>query len=100
MGKIINVDPQKLEAAATSIDTQVADYDKNYKQLFSEVDAMAAAWQGVDNLAFVNQIKGFEDDFKAMSAVMTQYSEFLKASAKAYRGTRDNVVEQAKKLRN
>ena len=100
MARSITVDPQKLEAAATAIDNQSADYEKSYRQLFTEVDSMAAAWQGADNLAFTNQIKGFEDDFKAVVSLMKQYSEFLKTSAKTYRQTQDEVVTQAKKLVN
>jgi len=100
MAKSITVDPQKLETTATAIDNQAADYEKSFGLLFSEVDAMATAWQGADNLAFTNQIKGFEDDFKAMASLMKQYSEFLKTSAKTYRTTQSDVASQAGKLVN
>jgi WXG100 family type VII secretion target len=100
MARDITVDPQKLETAATAIDNQAADYEKSFRLLFSEVDAMATAWQGVDNLAFTNQIKGYEDDFKAMASLMKQYSEFLKSSAKTYKETQNEIVGQAKKLMN
>jgi WXG100 family type VII secretion target len=100
MARSITVDPQKLETAASSMDTQSADYEKVYRQLFSEVDGMAAAWQGVDNIAFTTQIKGFMDDFQAMVALMKQYSEFLKTSAKTYRATQSDIVNQSKRLTN
>jgi len=100
MARTITVDPQKLESVAAAIDTQAADYEKNFRMLFTEVDSMAIAWQGVDNLAFTNQIKGFEDDFKSMTAIMKQYAEFLKTSAKTYQSTQNEVVNQAKKLSN
>ena len=100
MAKSITVDPQKLETAATTMDTQSADYEKVYKQLFNEIDGMAAAWQGTDNIAFTTQIKGFMDDFQGMVSLLQQYSEFLKTSAKTYRGTQNEIVNQAKRLTN
>lgn len=94
------VDPAKLEAAAQQMDAQAADYEKLYQQLFNEVDGMGAAWQGADNIAFVNQIKGFNDDFQKMVALMRQYSEFLRTSAKTYRETQNEIINQAKRLTN
>ena len=100
MSRTIIVDPAKLESAAGKMDAQAADYESIYKQLYSEVDGMAAAWQGKDNIAFTNQIKGFEDDFQKMVALMREYSEFLKKSAVAYRTTQDEIVAGAKRLTN
>lgn len=100
MARSITVDPAKLENAASKIDQQSADYERVYKQLFSEVDGMGAAWQGADNIAFVNQIKGFMDDFQQMTALMRQYSEFLNVSAKTYRNTQNEIVSAAKRLTN
>ena len=48
------------------MDVQASEYERQYNQLFSEVDGMGAAWQGADNVAFVTQIKGFMDDFQQM----------------------------------
>lgn len=100
MARTIMVDPAKLEAAAQQMDAQAADYEKLYQQLFNEVDGMGAAWQGADNIAFVNQIKGFNDDFQKMVALMRQYSEFLRTSAKTYRETQNEIINQAKRLTN
>jgi WXG100 family type VII secretion target len=100
MARTIIVDPAKLEAAAQKIDGQASDYERQYKQLFSEIDGMAAAWQGADNMAFVAQIKGFMDDFQKMTAFMKQYAEFLKLSAKTYKDTQNETINQAKRLTN
>lgn len=100
MARSIMVDPAKLESAAQKMDAQTADYERQYNQLFSEVDGMGAAWQGADNMAFVTQIKGFMDDFQKMKTLMQQYSEFLKNSAKIYRGTQEDIINQAKTLPN
>ncbi|ADU31794.1 WXG100 family type VII secretion target [Evansella cellulosilytica] len=100
MARSITVDPAKLETASTRIDQQAADYERLYRQLFTEVDGMGAAWQGVDNVAFVNQIKGFTDDFERMTKLMRDYSEYLKMSAKTYRETQTEIANQAKRLTN
>lgn len=100
MGNKIVVDPAKLEAAAAKIEERVADYKKTYTQLFSEVDAMSANWQGTDNVAYTTQIKGFQDDFTKMSNLMTEYATFLKNSATSYKTTQSNVESAAKKLTN
>ena len=100
MSMIIEVDPAKMEAAAIQIDSQASEYERQYNQLFNEVDAMGAAWQGADNIAYVTQIKGFMDDFQQMATLMKQYSEFLKSSAKAYRAVQEDRIAQAKNLTN
>lgn len=100
MARTIVVDPAKLSAASTSIIAQAADYEKQYKLLFSDVDGMGAAWQGTDNLAFVNQIKGFMDDFQQMTNLMRQYADFLAHSAKTYTQAQNDTVAGAKRLTN
>ena len=100
MGKSITVDPAILQTASQKIDGKAAEYEKLYRQLFSEIEAMGAAWQGVDNTAFVNQIKGFQDDFQKMVAVMKEYSEFLKSSADFYKRAQEDTVNCARKLVN
>jgi WXG100 family type VII secretion target len=100
MSRSITVDPAKLDSAAAKVDQQSADYERVYKALFNEIEGMQAAWQGADNLAYVSQIKGFMDDFNQMSALMKQYSEFLKVSARTYRETQNEVISAAKRLTN
>lgn len=100
MARTIVVDPNELVKTAEKNDAQAADYERQYNQLFSEVDGMGAAWQGVDNQAFVTQIKGFMDDFQKMTALMKKYSEFLRFSAKTYKYTQNETINQAKRLTN
>lgn len=100
MSRSIMVTPEKLEQAAAQIEQMKADYNRIYMQLFSEVDGMGAAWQGADNQAFVNQIKGFMDDFQKMENLMQEYADFLKMSAKTYRNTQNEIINAAKRLTN
>ncbi|WP_373481753.1 WXG100 family type VII secretion target [Acetobacterium sp.] len=100
MSRAISVQPSVLKKTADSLNQGVAEYEKIYKQLFSEVDGMGAAWQGIDNLAFVNQIKGFMEDFQKMGSLMKKYSQFLTDSAKTYESAQNEIVSGAKRLTN
>ena len=96
----ILVTPEQLESAAAKIEGLAADYQSQYNALYAKTDAMVSTWQGDDNVAFVNQINGFKDDLTKMYNLMNQYASFLRASAKAYRTTQEQVVAQAKSLVN
>lgn len=100
MARTIQVTPEQLESTAGRIESLAADYKTQYDQLYSETNAMASTWSGKDNVAFVNQIDGFKDDFAKMHALMLNYADFLRKSAKAYRDTQDTVVSEARKLVN
>ena len=65
-----------------------------------KIEALKNCWDGSDNLAYVDQVKGFEDDFKKMAKEMENYSKFLKDSANTYRSTQQRIAQNAKKLQN
>jgi len=98
--KSIYVLPSHLEGVAKSVDSNNQEYQRLFKKLYSDVDNISAVWQGEDNLAFVNQIKGFLDDFNRMSQIMNQYSDFLRNSARSYRDCQSQLVQQVKSLTN
>lgn len=98
MARTIMVTFDDLERAAKQIENLAGDYQTQYNALFSETEAMAATWQGKDNIAYISQIEGFKDDFKKMYDLMISYSDFLKQSANQYRKSQEHVTEQAKKL--
>ena len=100
MTRTIQVTPEQLESTAGRIESLAADYKAQYDQLYSETNAMASTWSGTDNVAFVQQIDGFKDDFAKMHTLMLNYADFLRKSAKAYRDTQDTVVSEARKLVN
>lgn len=100
MARNIQVTPEQLESAAGRIEGLAADYKTQYDALYSETNAMASTWSGKDNVAFVDQIAGFKDDFEKMHTLMLNYADFLRKSAKAYRETQDTVVSEARKLVN
>ena len=100
MARTIQVTPEQMETTAGRIESLAADYKAQYDQLYSETNAMASTWSGKDNVAFVQQIDGFKDDFAKMHTLMLNYADFLRKSAKAYRDTQDTVVSEARKLVN
>lgn len=94
----IMVEPDRLETVAGSIETANGEYDRTYQAIYTEVDRMSSSWQGKDNTAFTNQIKAFEDDLRQISIIMSQYADFLRNSARAYRETQDEIYAQANRL--
>lgn len=94
----ITVEPEQLEASASRMDDSNQSYQRIYAQLFESVDTMKAAWEGKDNTAFSTQIRKFEGDFRELSVLCTQYSEFLRNSARAYREMQDDLAGQASHL--
>lgn len=95
--KII-VDPARLEQTAAVIDRKTQEYEQCYRQLFQDIDQMQSVWKGRDNQAYTIAIKDFYHDFQKMSALMNQYAGFLKMSAKAYRNTQEERMQQAKAM--
>lgn len=96
--RTITVEPSTLESCAARMEEENQDYQSAYRQLFEAVDTMKAAWQGKDNTAFSNQIYKFESDFKEIFLLCSQYSEFLRNSARAYREMQDDLASQASRL--
>lgn len=100
MARTIQVTPEQLVSAAGRIENLAADYKAQYDTLYKETDAMASTWNGKDNVAFVNQLAGFRDDFENMNKLMNNYADFLRKSAQAYQDTQNAVVSEAQKLVN
>ena len=100
MTRAIKVNPAQLNSTAAQVDSATAEYRKLYNKLYSDVDAMKAAWQGVDNQTFTSQIEGFRQDFEQMAKLMDEYSVFLKQAAKTYTQAQDDTVSAARRLTN
>jgi WXG100 family type VII secretion target len=97
MRKII-VEPELLDACAVRMDQENQDYQRAFTQLFESVNEVKGSWSGKDNAVFSAQIGKFEGDFRQMSILCTQYAEFLRNSARAYRQTQDELTSQAAHL--
>ncbi len=99
MNNLIDVDPSRLEDTATRVESADLDYQRLYASLYSEVDRLDGNWGGKDNKAFSGKIRSYEEDFRQISIIMRQYSEFLRASARAYRETQEELANCANRLR-
>ena len=94
----IYVDPSQLDSAASRIESQNQEYERIYNSLYSEVGKMYANWQGKDNLEFTNRVMAFKGDFRQISMILSQYAQFLRNSARAYRETQDELYSSASRL--
>ena len=97
MRRII-VEPDQLLSCADRMEQTNQDYVRSFTELFAVVDALAAGWKGKDNTAFTNRISKFNGDFKQLSLLCGQYTEFLRNSARAYKETQDELESQAGQL--
>lgn len=100
MARTIQVTPGQLRTAATKIEGLVTDYEGLYKALYEKTNSLVSTWSGKDNVAFVERIGGFKDDFEKMAKLMRDYADFLVKSADAYEETQTAVVTSANKLVN
>lgn len=96
----ISVEPQQIEQSSNRMEEQCITYEKAYRELYQCVENMQNVWKGKDNLAFVNQIEGFQGDFVMMLRLMRQYIEFLRNSAASYRNAQEDRVAKARALTN
>lgn len=94
----ITVTPEELETCASRMEEDNQSYQNHCSKLFSEVDTLGTVWQGKDNLAFVSQISGFQNDFHQISLLCSEYSDFLRNSAASYRSTSEELADQAMRL--
>ncbi len=99
MNNLINVDPSRLEDTASRVEAADGDYQRLYQSLYSEVDKLSGSWGGKDNTAFNGRIKSYEEDFRQISIIVRQYADFLRASARAYRETQDELANAANRLK-
>lgn len=90
----IYVEPEQLKSCAARMESENQDYLRALNALFMTVDNLANAWKGKDNLRYTSEIGKFEDDFRRLSVLCSQYSDFLRASASAYEETQDELTEQ------
>lgn len=99
MAEIIKVNPAKLRSTSGQISGLAADYKGLYTRLYAEADGMKSSWDAADNVAYIKRIKEFEEDFRAMHALMMDYVDYLEQSAAAYEKTQEDVITQAGRLR-
>lgn len=101
MGKTISVASfEDMAKASQRLQALSESYTQIYTQLMQDANTMGSAWEGADNLAFVEQINGFTEELKAMAAKLTAASQALEKQRANYVARQDNNITQVKKLAN
>ena len=101
MGKTISVTSfEDMAKAAQRLQSLSETYTEIYTQLMQEANTMGAAWEGADNLAFVEQINGFTEELKAMAAKLSLASQALDKQRANYVARQEHNITEVKKLIN
>ncbi len=100
MGKKIRVTPEELDKASQKLSGLSDDYSEIYAQLLQQAQTMGEAWEGEDNLAFVDQINGFCEELKSMAQKLKLASETIFKQKMNYSNRQDTNITQARKLTN
>ena len=101
MGKTISVASfEDMAKASQKLQTLSESYTEIYTQLMQEANTLGTAWEGADNLAFVEQINGFTEELKAMAPKISTASQALAKQRENYIARQDNNITQVKKLVN
>ena len=101
MGKTIMVTSfEDMAKAARKLETVSQTYTDIYKRLLGCADTMGSAWEGADNIAFVNQIKGCTDRLKMMAAMLSTAGQVIDKQRENLKARQESNIVQAKKLSN
>ena len=100
MGTIIRATPEEMEKAASKIESLANDYKARYNRFYSVVDDMQNGWKGADAKAFVERVKGFNDDFTKMYKLMNEYASYLRKVADSYRRAQQQHIDSANRMTN
>lgn len=97
-GKKIRVTPSELMAVSNKLSSIAENYTSIYTQLMQQAQSMGAAWEGADNLAFVEQITGFCEELKSMADKINSASSALQTQAQNYENRQNDNIAQVRKL--
>lgn len=100
MGKKVRVTPEELDSASKKLGEFSDTYTDIYSQLMQEAGTMGEAWEGEDNLAFVQQINGFCEELKAMAAKLKTAADALHQQKVNYAARQEANITEVKKLTN
>ncbi len=96
----LRVTPEELGKVASKLSEFSKSYEDIYKQLLQQASTMGEAWEGEDNVAFVDQITGFTQELKAMADKLQLASDALKQQQTNYANTQETLTSSVKKLKN
>ena len=94
----ISVDYSEVYQASVYVKNKAEDYNDLILNLYKKVEQMQSIWQGVDHLAFQNQLEEFRPALNEMFQIILEYSKVLKQTASVYEQLQQDRVAQAKLL--
>ena len=94
----ISVDYSEVYQASVYVKNKAEDYNDLILNLYKKVEQMQSIWQGVDHLAFQNQLEEFRPTLNEMFQVILEYSNVLKQTASVYEQLQQDRVAQAELL--
>lgn len=101
MGKTANITSfAEVEKISKNLQSFSETYTKIYTQLLQKANTMGSAFEGADNLAFVEQINGFTEELKMMAAKISQMSQIIEQEKVNYANQQNHNINQVKKLVN
>ena len=101
MGKNIRVTSMdEMERAAKKLQKTAQNYKDISTKLMQQAKTMGAAWDGADNLAFVEQITGFMKELQAMSGRLAQAGRILSAQRANYANRQEANMTAVRRLVN
>ena len=96
----LTVDTGEMRSSASKLAQLAEEYTTIYTRLLNTASTMGEAWKAPDNLAYVEQINGFCEELKAMTAHIEQAFKAMEQQASNYELTSENNVTGVKKLAN
>lgn len=91
---------EDMQQAANKLKELSESYTEIYTQLLQEANTMGSAWDGADNLAFVEQINGFTEELKAMADKVRTFAEIIEKEKQNYVGNQEHNIREVKKFAN
>lgn len=101
MGKSIRVASfDDMASASQKLQVISETYTDIYTKLMQHANTMGSAWEGSDNLAFVEQINGFTKELSDMATKLSSASQALDKQRSNYVARQTDNVTQVKRLVN
>ena len=91
---------QSLGDATAKLNEFSSSYTQISNQLITVAKTMEHAWQGPDNLVFVNRIEGLLPKLKWMADKLTQMGEIIASEQAAYEALQSDNANKANSLPN
>lgn len=100
MGKSFTVTPEELDSASKKLQQNAETFTEIYKLLLQKSNTMAEAWQGEDNLKFVERINGLTNELQQMAEKLTVASQTLMKQKETYVQRQEANIAAINKLQN